>query len=85
MNRNSLRKDWFFPIHEAPVLATVTHNGVVRNVPVPHKKALVAADTGHIVGIVGAGYKLFTNQEAVNLYQKFCLEAFPHLGQSTSG
>jgi hypothetical protein len=45
MNRNSLRKDWFFPIHEAPVLATVTHKGEARNVPVPHKKALVAADT----------------------------------------
>jgi hypothetical protein len=48
MNRNPLRKDWFFPINEAPVLATVTHKGEARNVPVPHKKALVAADTGHI-------------------------------------
>jgi hypothetical protein len=77
MNRNPSHRDWFFPIHEAPVLATVTHKGEVRNVPVPHKKALVAADSGEIVGIVGAGYKLFTNQEAVNLCQKFCLEAFP--------
>jgi hypothetical protein len=77
MNLNSIRKDWFFPIDEAPVLATVTRNGVSRDVPVPRKKALVATDTGHIVGIVGAGYKLFTNQEAVNLCCKFCLEAFP--------
>jgi len=77
MNRNSPRKDWFFPIDEAPVLATVTHNGVSRDVRVPHKKALVAADTGEIVGIVGAGYKVFTNREAVNLCQRFCLDAFP--------
>jgi hypothetical protein len=48
MNRNSPRKDWFFPIDEAPVLATVTRNGVSRDVRVPHKKALVAADTGEI-------------------------------------
>lgn len=37
-----------FPIKEAPVLATVTHLGEQRDVRVPHKKALVAADTGHI-------------------------------------
>jgi hypothetical protein len=71
------RRDWFFPIEEAPVLATVTRNGEARNVTVPHKKALVAADTGEIVGIVGAGYKVFTNQQAVTLCHKFCLDAFP--------
>lgn len=77
MRRNSPRADWFFPIEEAPVLVTVTHKGVARDVRVPHKKALIAADTGDIVGIVGAGYKVFTNQQAVTLCHKFCLEAFP--------
>ena len=77
MNMNPLRREWFFPIEEAPVFATVTRNGEARNVTVPHKKALVAADTGHIVGIVGAGYKVFTNEQAVTLCLKFCLEAFP--------
>lgn len=48
MTRNSPPKDWFFPIEEAPVLATVTRKGGPANVRVPHKKALVAADTGHI-------------------------------------
>jgi len=71
-----------FPIEEAPVLVTVTHNGVARDVRVPHKKALVAADTGDIVGIVGAGYKVFTNQQAVTLCYKFCLEAFPDTKES---
>jgi hypothetical protein len=55
----------------------VTVKGAARDVRVPHKKALIAADTGDIVGIVGAGYKVFTNQQAVTLCHKFCLEAFP--------
>jgi len=77
MNLNPLRQEWFFAIEEAPVLVTVTQKGVARDVRVPHKKALVAADTGAIVGIVGAGYKVFTNEQAVTLCHKFCLEAFP--------
>lgn len=77
MNLNPQRSDWFFPIKEAPVFASVTRSGKLLNVRVPHKKALVAADTGDIVGIVGAGYKVFTNQQAVDLCHKFCLEAFP--------
>lgn len=77
MTRDLSPTGWFFPIEEAPVHATVTSQGVARNVTVPHKKALVAADTGHIVGIVGAGYKVFTNQQAVTLCHRFCLEAFP--------
>lgn len=48
MTRNSPPKDWFFAIEEAPVLATVTHQGVPRDVRVPHKKSLVATDTAHI-------------------------------------
>jgi hypothetical protein len=44
----SNRADWFFPIEEAPVVATLTHNGGTRNVTVPNNKALVAADTRHI-------------------------------------
>ena len=77
MNTNPQRREWFFPIEEAPVLVAVTHKGVARDVRVPHKKALIAADTGDILGIVGAGYKVFTNQQAVTLCHKFCLEAFP--------
>ena len=77
MTRNLSPTGWFFPIEEAPVHATVTHQGVARSVLVPGKKALVAAGTGKIVGIVGAGYKVFTNREAVDLCQKFCLGAFP--------
>ena len=44
MNLNPHRKNWFFPIEEAPAFATVTRNGTLRDVRVPHKKALIAAD-----------------------------------------
>jgi hypothetical protein len=56
MNANTPRRKWLFPIEEAPVLVAVTHKGVARDVRVPHKNALIAADTGDILGIVGAGY-----------------------------
>ena len=62
MKLNPPRRDWFFPIGEAPVLATVTRNGKARNVTVPHKKAPIAADTGDFVGLVGAGSKVFTTR-----------------------
>ena len=77
MPLNPLRNGWFFPVHETPIRATVTRNGTTMDVIVPHKKALVAADSGEIVGVVGDGYKVFTNEEAVHLCQKFCLDAFP--------
>ncbi|MEI6676884.1 MAG: hypothetical protein WCO57_17065, partial [Verrucomicrobiota bacterium] len=75
MTLNPLRNGWFFPVHETPIRATVTRNGTILDVLVPHKKALVAADSGEIVGVVGDGYKVFTNREAVDLCQKFCLDA----------
>jgi hypothetical protein len=43
MRRNSPRADWLFPIEEAPVLVTVTHKGMARDVRVPHNRALAAA------------------------------------------
>ncbi len=56
MNFNPLRNGWFFPVHETPIHATVTRNGAKMDVIVPHKKALVAADSGEIVGVGGDGY-----------------------------
>jgi hypothetical protein len=48
MTLNPLRNGWFFPVHETPIHATVTRNGARMDVIVPHKKALVAADSGEI-------------------------------------
>lgn len=48
MGHHHSRTDWFFPIKEAPVLVTATQKGVSQDLRVPHKKALIAADTGDI-------------------------------------
>lgn len=70
-------QEWLFPVDETPVLAAVTSGGVTKNIPIRHKKALIATDTGEIVGVVGNGYKVFTNQQAIELCQQFCRDAFP--------
>ena len=77
MNENLPADQWLFPIEEAPVLVAVTRDGVTKNIRAPHKKALIASDTGNILGIVGDSYRVFTNQQAIELCQKFCRDAFP--------
>lgn len=77
MTSNPVRRNWFFPVTEARVHATVTHDGMTHQVLLPRRKALVAADTGEVIGVVSEGYQIFTNDQAVALCHKFCLEAFP--------
>ncbi|NQX02680.1 DUF932 domain-containing protein [bacterium] len=77
MNEKIPANQWLFAIEEAPVFAAVTHNGATKYLAAPHRKALIAADSGRIVGIVGDGYRVFTNQQAVDLCQQFCRDAFP--------
>lgn len=69
--------DWLFPVGEAPVHTSVTSGGITKNIRIKTKKALIAMDTGDVVGVVGDGYKVFTNQQAIELCQSFCREAFP--------
>jgi len=76
MTQYTLNK-WLFPIEQAPVYATIDLWGKMRKVRVPRKKALVAIDTGKILGIVGPNYNVLTNQEAVTLCQRICLKLFP--------
>jgi hypothetical protein len=77
MNEKSPADQWLFPIEEAPVFAVVTVDGKTKHVRAPHKKALIASDTGSILGIVGDSYRVFTNQQAIDLCQQFCRDAFP--------
>jgi hypothetical protein len=69
--------EWLFSVGEAPVLAAVSSGGITRNIHIKGKKALIAMDTGEVVGVVGDGYKVFTNQQAIELCQSFCRETFP--------
>lgn len=77
MNEKLPTDQWLFPIEEAPVFASVSVDGKIKHVRAPHKKALIASDTGSILGIVGNSYRVFTNQQAVELCQQFCRDAFP--------
>lgn len=59
---------WLFDIEEAPVFTTITRRDelgglTARKLPVPNKKALIAADGGDVLGVVGSGYRIFTNCE----------------------
>lgn len=73
---------WLFDIEEAPVFVAVKRDGKIKHLPAPNKKALIASDTGNIVGIVGVSYRLFTNRQAVELCQRFCRDAFPDTNPS---
>jgi len=82
MNENLPASNWLFGIEEAPVMVAVTRNGETRHIRAPHKKALIASDTGNILGIVGDSYRVFTNQQAVDLCQRFCCDACPDTNPS---
>jgi hypothetical protein len=69
---------WLFDVTKAPLFAaTVGPDGKPNNVPVFRRNALIASDTGDVVGIVGNDYRLFTNREALDLCRGFCRQAFP--------
>ena len=42
-----------------------------------NERSRQCAGRHEVIGIVGEGYKVFTNDQAVTLCHKFCLEAFP--------
>jgi len=77
MNAKLAASHWLFGIEEAPVMVAVTRDGGIKHIRAPHKKALIASDTGNILGIVGDSYRVFTNQQSIDLCQQFCRDAFP--------
>jgi hypothetical protein len=83
MKANYPLESWLFNVKKAPLVALVQErDGALAQVPVARRNALIAADTGEVVGIVGNDYKLFTNQEALDLCRSFCREAFPDTSDS---
>ncbi len=74
---NASPASWLFDVITAPVEVPVRSGGEVKHVRVPSKKALVAADTGEVVGIVGKDYRIVTNHEALELCRKLCTQVFP--------
>jgi len=68
---------WMFDVLEADVFVSDPRNGESKSIRIPTKKALVAADTGEMVGIVGKNYKIVTNKEACELCRRLCVQVLP--------
>ena len=83
MKTNDPIESWLFDVRRAPLFAVYPgKDGKPMQIPVWRRDALIAADTGEVVGIVGNGYKLLTNQDALSLCRTFCRAAFPDTGDS---
>lgn len=69
--------DVLFPIDEHPVFVCITEKGGERRLAVPEKKALVNRNRNRVLGVVSRGYRLVSNQEALDLAYKCCRTVFP--------
>lgn len=69
--------DLLFEVDVAPVEAVCARDGAVLRRPVPGRKALIHRPTGRVLGVVGDGYRIVTNREALELARKVCARAFP--------
>ena len=70
-------KDVLFPVEERPVFVTIGDPPGERRVAVPEKKAIVNRASGRVVGIVSRGYRLVSNQEALDWAFQCCRTVFP--------
>src|SRR5437867_2100921 len=77
MPRLTKINDVLFSVDEHPVFVSVTENGDERRLAVPEKKAIVNRKTSRVLGIVSQGYRLVSNQEALDLAHKCCRSVFP--------
>jgi hypothetical protein len=72
-------EDLMFKVDVAPIEAVLGDNSEKRRIPVHHKKALLHAGTGAVLGVVSRDYRVVTNREAVKLAFDVCQRAFPGL------
>lgn len=77
MPRLSVLDDVLFPVEEHPVFVSVHTNSGERRLPVPGKKAIVNTKTNRVLGVVSRGYRLVTNQQALEWAYQCCKIAFP--------
>ena len=66
-----------FPVKEHPVFAYVKDSSGERHLSIPDKKAIVNVNNNRVLGVVGRGYRLITNREALNWAYKCCASVFP--------
>ena len=77
MTRLSHLDDVFFPVQEHPVFASIRNNTGENRIAIPQKKAIVNLKSGKVVGVVGSGYRLVSNREALEMASKCCQSVFP--------
>jgi len=75
-------KHLLFPVEESLLHVHFIYDSKERKLRLAGKKAVVAADTGKIIGIVGSKHKVLANQDVLTLCQEFCREAFPDVDES---
>src|ERR1017187_3973920 len=77
MPRINKLDDVLFPVDEHPVFVSIKQKDSERRLAVPEKKAIVNRNTSHVLGIVSRGYRLVSNQEALDMANKCCGQVFP--------
>jgi len=77
MPRLTQLDDVLFPVEEHPVFVSVQMKSGEQRLPVPEKKAIVNAKTGRVLGVVGRGYRMVTNREALDWAYQCCRTVFP--------
>jgi hypothetical protein len=72
MQRLTQIDDFLFPVEQYQVFVNISTKSRERVLPVPDKKAIVNAKTDCVLGVIGRGYRLVRNTEALErAYQCF--------------
>ena len=77
MPRLSDLSEVLFPVEEHPVFVSIREADGERRILVPEKKAIVDGKRRRVLGIVSRGYRLVTNQEALDWAYRCCRKVFP--------
>lgn len=70
-------RDLMFPVRTVGVFAEMREGDEASRVRIPGKKAIVHSNTGRVISVVGRGYQLVTNEQALEYGFQCCEAAFP--------
>lgn len=77
MARLSQLEGILFPVEERPVFTTWASEQGEEVLRVHDKKAIVDRESRRVVGVVSSGYRLVTNQQALDWGRECCGKVFP--------
>ena len=80
--RLSQLKEVLFPVEEYPVFVDVGDESGERRLAARDKKAIVDISSHRVLGVVSRGYRLVTNQQALEWAHECCQNAFPNTNQA---